>query len=48
MVFAQSEPQKTYYIKTFNAGCESVDSVVVFYNDTLPNVSLSSQGKWLH
>ena len=40
LVFAQSEPQKTYYIKTFNAGCESIDSVVVFYNDTLPNVSL--------
>ncbi|MFN8284572.1 MAG: gliding motility-associated C-terminal domain-containing protein [Chitinophagales bacterium] len=40
LVFAQSEPQKTYYIKTFNDGCESVDSVVVFYNDTIPTVSL--------
>ncbi len=41
LVFAQAEPQKTYYIKTFNSGCESVDSITVFYNDTLPNVQLS-------
>ncbi len=43
LVFSQSEPQKTYYIKVFNLGCESIDSIVVSYNDTLPNVILSSK-----
>jgi gliding motility-associated-like protein len=41
LVFAQSEPQKTYYIKAFYFGCETNDSIIVYYNDSLPNVQLS-------
>ncbi len=40
LVAAQSEPQKTYYLKAYYAGCVTLDSSVVFYNDTLPNIRI--------
>ena len=43
IIITQSEREKTYYVKVFFAGCEITDSTKVFYNDTLPDVSLSSQ-----
>ena len=38
----QTNEKQTYYVKIFNAGCETIDSLIVFYNETQPNISLSS------
>lgn len=40
LVTAQSEPKKTYYLKAYYAGCETIDSITVFYNDTLPTINI--------
>lgn len=41
LVTAQSTPQKTYYLKAYYAGCETIDSITVFYNDTLPAIRIN-------
>ncbi|MBK9328371.1 MAG: gliding motility-associated C-terminal domain-containing protein [Sphingobacteriales bacterium] len=41
LVTVQSEPQKTYYLKAYYAGCETIDSIAVFYNDTLPSIRIN-------
>ncbi len=45
-VAAQSEFQKLYYLKVYYSGCEITDSVLVFYNDSTPAISLSSPGRF--
>lgn len=42
----QTEAEKMYYVKAYYLQCETTDSVRVFYNDSLPSVSLSSPGKF--
>ncbi|MCB0507822.1 MAG: gliding motility-associated C-terminal domain-containing protein [Bacteroidetes bacterium] len=39
---AQTETEKTYYLKVFKNNCAWIDSIKVFYNPTVPTVSLSS------
>lgn len=39
---AQTDVKKMYYLKVFNAGCESIDSVLVLYSNEAPTISLSS------
>lgn len=46
LIWAQTEAVKIYYLRVFNGGCASSDSVKVFYNDTVPSVSLSSPGNF--
>lgn len=43
IIVSQSEAEKMYYLKIYSGGCEITDSINVFYNDSLPTVSLSSQ-----
>lgn len=38
---SQSVAAKTYYVKISAQGCEAIDSILVFYNDTIPQISLA-------
>lgn len=42
VVIPQTADKKTYFVKAFSGSCEITDSITVFYNDSLPSVSLSS------
>lgn len=42
IVIAQTDEEKMYYLKVFNAGCTTIDSVHVFYSNEAPTISLSS------
>ena len=39
---SQTVPVQKYFVKVILNGCEAIDSVIVFYNDSIPTVSLSS------
>lgn len=39
---SQTVSEKMYYVKAFYQQCQTTDSILVFYNDSLPSVSLSS------
>lgn len=40
IVLTQSEKEKNYYIKVYNSGCETIDSITVFYNDSVPTITI--------
>ncbi len=42
VVLPQASAEKKYFVKAFSGNCETTDSITVFYNDSLPSVSLSS------
>ena len=46
IVIPQSEAEKMYYLKAYYLQCENTDSIRVFYNDSLPTVSLSSPNRF--